>query len=104
MERISSLLPVGPDDPLFHRGARRRTTRYTIHANVRVTAPERAFGVVLNGSAGGLRVALDRTFDHGSELTLEVAFPYGRVSHEQAKVVWSRHLPDGYLVGLEFDA
>jgi hypothetical protein len=104
MERIASLLPIGPSDEQTHRGARRRSARYPIHADVTVVAPERAEGVVLNASAGGIRVALDRAFARGSEVTLEIAFRHDRVTGERAKVVWSRELPDGWLVGLAFVA
>jgi PilZ domain-containing protein len=102
MERIATLLPAGPDDLVMHRGARRRTARYPMHANVRVRAPETARGVVLNASAGGLRVTLDRGVRPGDELELDVRFDRDRVSHERAQVVWSRELPDGWLVGLSF--
>lgn len=102
MDRISTMLPVGPEDASTHRGARRRATRYPLHADVRVVSPAEAEGTVLNGSAGGLRVALDRVFAEGDELELEIAFGEGRVSRERACVVWRRELPDGCLVGLAF--
>ncbi len=100
MDRISSMLPVGPDDASTHRGARRRATRYPLNADVRVIAPSEARGTVLNASAGGLRVALDRAFAEGEVLEVEVAFAEDRVSREGATVVWCRELADGCLVGL----
>ncbi len=103
MDRIASLLPVGPEDASTHRGARRRATRYPIHADVRVLAPREAEGTVLNGSAGGLRVALDQSFEEGDVLELEVLFDDDHVAREQVHVVWSRELPDGCIVGLEFE-
>lgn len=102
MERISSILPVGPRDELAHRGARRQTARYPVNADVHVIDPVEAEGVVLNASAGGLRVTLDRAIDVGTEISLELSFPHDRASHEVAEVIWVRELPDGYLVGLRF--
>lgn len=101
MERISALLPKGPDDELTHRGARRRATRYPLHADVHVVSPIEATGTVLNASHGGMRVALDVALAAGDEVELEVRFTE-RVRRERARVVWSRELPDGWLVGLAF--
>jgi hypothetical protein len=102
MERIGTLLPVGLDDELVHRDGHRRSARYPVHADVRVHLPERASGVVLNASTGGMRVTLDRSVSPGDELELDVRFDRTHVSRERAQVVWSRELPDGWLVGLSF--
>jgi hypothetical protein len=102
MESLAAMLPVGPEDELAHRGARRRATRYPMHADVRVVGPEASEGVVLNASAGGLRVALDRGYAEGDRLEIEIEMVNDRTSRETAEVVWSRELPDGWLVGLRF--
>ena len=102
MERIATLLPTGPTDPLVHRGARRLSTRYPLNADVRVLAPVESKGLVLNASAGGLRVTLDRPVHEGDELDLEVRFGRDRSSIERARIVWSRQLPDGWIAGLMF--
>jgi hypothetical protein len=101
MDRISMLLPNGPSDLSFHRGARRRTARYPVNADVRVVTPP-SEGVVINASAGGMRVTLDHAVDAGSIVDLEITFGVERVSRERAKVVWIRALPDGFLAGVEF--
>ncbi|HJL17547.1 MAG TPA: PilZ domain-containing protein [Sandaracinaceae bacterium LLY-WYZ-13_1] len=105
MERLATLFPVGPEDELEHRGARRRAARYPVHADVRVTGPTEATGVVLNASAGGLRVALqgasEQAWGEGDRLELEVEID-DQVTRDDAEVVWSRQLPDGWLVGLRF--
>ena len=102
MDRISSILPIGPRDELAHRGARRQSARYPVNADVRVIEPLEAEGVVLNASAGGLRVALDRAIDVGTHVSLDLTFPHDHASHEFAEVIWVRELPDGCLVGLRF--
>ena len=101
MRSIATLLPTGPVDDWTHRGARRRATRYPIHASVRVR-DEGLAGVVLNASAGGMRVALDGMVAAGDALELELEFPEARTGHERAEVVWARTLPDGCLAGLRF--
>ncbi len=102
MENIGRWMPTGPSDESVHRGARRRSTRYPLHGEVMVTAPVEAAGVVFNASAGGLRVALDRAVEVGARLELSVRFDERRESRERGEVVWTRELPDGWLVGLRF--
>ena len=105
MQRLAELLPTGPADDWTHRGARRRDTRYPVHASVRVLDVGIA-GVVLNASAGGLRVALDGMVREGDALALELDFPSrgaeAKTGCERAEVVWARTLPDGCLAGLRF--
>ena len=102
MESLSNLLPVGPTDILVHRGARRQAARYPVHATVTVRSPHTSTGVVLIASAGGIRVAVDRSFEVGELLELAVTFGGDRISEERAEVVWSRSLPDGHVLGLRF--
>lgn len=102
MHSISDMIPIGPEDESYHRGARRRAARYPLHADVRVLSPVEAEGVLLNASAGGLRVTLDRAVVKGEVLDVDVAFAEDRVSREVTEVVWSRKLADGWLAGLRF--
>ena len=105
MDRISSLLPTGPIDMHLHRGARRHTARYPLNADVRVVSDVGVplnEGTVLNASAGGMRVAFEAEVEEGDVLEIEVRFSRGHVGHERVEVVWSRAMPDGYVVGLRF--
>lgn len=103
MESLAALLPVGPQDELTHRGARRRATRWPVHASVKVRSTGReASGVVLNASAGGMRVAVDRPCALGARVDVELSFVGDKIGYERAEVVWTRELPDGCLVGLRF--
>ena len=102
MERIGSLLPVGSGDQSLHHGARRRSRRYPINADVEVIEPVRSTGVALNASAGGLRVFIDRELPLGEECVIEVHFTPTRHSSERSRVVWCRKIRDGWVVGLEF--
>ncbi len=102
MESIGHMMPTGPSDESVHRGARRRSTRYPLHGEVRVTAPIEAEGFLFNASAGGLRLALDQRVEVGAILDLVVTFDETRRSVERGEVVWARELPDGWLVGLRF--
>lgn len=102
MDSISDLIPIGPEDESYHRGARRTSTRYPLHADIRVVGPADGEGVLINASAGGLRVTLDREVVEGEVLDVEVSFAEDRVSREKAEVVWVRQLTDGWLVGLRF--
>ena len=102
MERIGALLPVGSGDPSVHRGARRRSRRYPLNADVEMLEPLRASGVALNARAGGLRDFIDREIQVGTECLIEVRFTAERTSKERARVVWCRRLRDGWVTGLEF--
>ena len=105
MQSISHLLPTGPADMLLHRAGQRRSARFPLDAHVDVYGPTfDAHGFVLNASEGGLRVALDRAYDDGSVLVLDVLFASGVVSRERARVMWSRALSDGCVLGLRFEA
>jgi len=102
MDSLSTLLPTGHGDPDVHHGARRRSQRLPLHADFVVTEPVAATGVVINASAGGLRVAVDRELEVGELLSGRVVVSAGHESMEHARVVWARELPDGWLLGLEF--
>ena len=102
MDRISSVVPVGGDDLAVHRGARRTSRRFPLHADIEVLEPRLATGVSINVSAGGLRVAIDEPVAVGEFCVLRVRTAADRETIEHARVVWTRELPDGFLVGLEF--
>ncbi len=102
MERISAMLPTGGADLDVHRGARRATQRYPLHADVELVEPVPAQGIVLNASAGGMRIAIDRPVDVDALCVVRVVTAPGRELFEKARVVWTRELPDGWLVGLQF--
>jgi len=104
MQSIAHMMPTGPADDLVHRGARRRSTRFPINGDVRVTSPVVSEGVIFNVSAGGLRLGLDRRVELGSVVDLTLRFEDEKVSRERGEVVWTRELPDGWLVGLRFVA
>ncbi len=103
MDRIGALLPIGPEDQDAHRGARRRSRRYPLNAEVEIVEPLSASGVTLNASAGGIRILIDREPPRGAECVLEVRFTTSRCSFERARVVWAREIADGWIVGLEFE-
>lgn len=102
MERIGALLPVGSGDPNFHHGARRRSRRFPLNAEVEILEPFNSSGVTINASAGGLRVFVDSEIPSGSICDLEVRFTEERASREVARVVWARKVRDGWVMGFEF--
>jgi hypothetical protein len=102
MDRLSSMLPIGPADTDLHRGARRTAQRFALNAEVEVVSPAQATGIAINASAGGMRVALDRPIAVGEPCLVCVTTAPGRVSVEHAVVVWVREAPDGWLLGLRF--
>ena len=101
MASLAQTLPVGNRDFGFHHGARRASERFALNADVQVTSPESAEGVVINASAGGLRVAIDRPFAPGDDLVVRVSTP-ARETVEHVRVVWARDISDGALLGLQF--
>lgn len=96
------MLPRGGADVAVHRGARRRSRRWALDAEVDLLAPVRGAGLAINASVGGLRIAVDMAVPVGQVCTLRVRTAPDHQTIEQAKVVWSRARPDGYLLGLEF--
>jgi hypothetical protein len=100
--RIGALLPVGAGDQSHHRGARRRSRRFPLNAEIVVREPREARGVALNASAGGIRILVDQELEVESVCCLEVHYAAERCSIEHARVVWCRALADGWVVGLEF--
>ena len=103
-DRLSSILPKGGADVATHRGARRRSRRWALDAEVDLLGPVRGAGLAINASVGGLRVAVDMGVPVGHVCTLRVRTAPDHQTVEHAKVVWSKARPDGYLLGLEFIA
>ena len=102
MSRIGPLLPAGAKDSAFHYGARRRTRRYPVDAEVVVIEPRKTTGLALNASAGGLRIMVVDEIPQGEQCLLELSFTEDRRSTEKAKVVWSQEHADSWVLGLEF--
>lgn len=101
-DRLSSILPKGGADVAVHRGARRRSRRWALDAEVDLLGPVRGTGLALNASVGGLRVAVDMAVSVGQVCTLRVRTAPDHETVEHAKVVWAKPQPDGYVLGLEF--
>ncbi len=96
------MLPKGSADAALHRGARRKSRRWALDAEVDLIGPVQGTGLAINASVGGLRVAADTTMPVGQVCTLRVRTAPNHETLEHAKVVWSKVQPDGYLLGLEF--
>ena len=90
------------EDTAYHRGARRRSIRYALNANVQIVSPIQAEGVTLNMSAGGLRIALSEDVPKDLECLLEVWLTPQRCHTVRARVVWSQEHTDGWVLGMEF--
>jgi hypothetical protein len=102
MSSLAATLPVGTGDFDFCRGARRATRRYNLNADVHIVAPIETDGIVINASAGGLRIAIDAPLEVGATCELKISTTL-KTLDERARVVWCRELPDGFLVGLAFE-
>lgn len=89
-------------DQEYHHGARRRSRRYRFNANVHIVSPVKAYGVTLNMSEGGLRVALSQALPHDQECLLQVWVTPRRCYVERARVVWSQKFVDGWVLGMEY--
>jgi hypothetical protein len=101
-DRLASILPKGGADVAIHRGARRRSRRWALDAEIDLLGPVRGAGLAINASIGGLRVAVDAGVPVGQVCTLRVRTAPDHQTVEHAKVVWAKAHPDGYLLGLEF--
>ncbi len=80
---------------------RRASRRRELNADVEVIHPREGRGVTINASEGGLRVACDCAMRQGETLLLRVRETAGEERLEQARVVWSRELRDGWIAGLQ---
>ena len=78
---------------------RRSAERFPLNADVEVLEPVCASGVVINASAKGLRIAIDKRLETGTVCVLAVRVE-NRQTVEVGTVVWSREFPDGHLVGI----
>ncbi len=89
-------------DPSAAEGVGRRVAeRYPLNADVEILEPFNAHGVVINASAGGLRVAVNVALPLDAVCVVEVQLDEGKTV-ELARVAWVKEHPDGYLVGLSF--
>lgn len=102
MIRLGSVLPPGGSDAAVHRGARRRSERFPIDADIELLEPVPGTGVAINASTGGMRLALDVAVPLHHECTFRVLRAPSGESVEQARVVWRKAQPDGYLLGVAF--
>lgn len=102
-DKISETVPIGGEDLDYHRGARRASRRFPMHAEVEVSGDREGNGVVINVSAGGLRMAVEQTLQVGDRCSLQIRTPSNSQWTETGRVVWTRQLPDGYLCGVCFD-
>ncbi len=90
---------TGREHPPSDFPGRRSAERFPLNADVEVLEPVSANGVVINASANGLRIAIDKQLEKGTVCVLAV-----RVEDQQTievgTVVWSREFPDGHLIGI----
>lgn len=86
--------------PSDHPG-RRESSRYLVAADVVVSAPITAHGVVINASEGGLRIAVDQPLPFDELCVIEIQTEEGQTV-EMGRVAWRREQPDGFLIGLSF--
>jgi hypothetical protein len=104
MDSLATLFPMELRDGSLHRGARRCGPRYALHASVEVLSPGHASGMVLNVSARGLRITLDRSPPVDSQCVLKIRLHDGVERIEHARIVWVRPQVDGVVLGLELTA
>ncbi len=100
--RLSTILPKGNADAALHKGARRRSRRWSLDAEIELVSPGSGTGLAINASVGGLRIALDRGVPVDEVCTLRVRTAPDHETVEHARVVWSKARPDGYVLGLAF--
>ncbi|MBW2531207.1 MAG: hypothetical protein JRI55_06980 [Deltaproteobacteria bacterium] len=95
MESTSGVRPVRRD--------RRSVGRWPLHAEVEVLAPVRGRGVAINGSLGGMRIAVDCPLEEDCEYIVRTRFSAGVIRTGRARVAWSKRVRDGWIAGLYFD-
>jgi len=78
---------------------RRAAERFPLNADVEILEPISANGVVINASATGLRIAIDKQLDKDTVCVLAIRVEDNQTI-EVGRVAWSREFPDGYLVGI----
>ena len=93
--------PGSPDPDRNGAPGRRHEARIPVDADVRVTKPVKADGVVLNASVGGLRIAVDREVPVGQACEFEVWSDGELRKTLTAVVVWSKEHPDGWVLGID---
>lgn len=85
------------------RRDRRGAARWPLHAEIEVLGPVRGTGVALNGSLGGMRVAVDCHLAEGTDYLVRTRFSAGVVRTGWATVAWSKKVSDGWIAGLKFE-
>ena len=100
MSHVSSDTPISHVTFIGLARQRRRGARRPLNADVRVVEPQEGSGVAINASDGGLRIAVDCAL-HPDDHVVMILSDDGQDTVERARVVWSRELKDGWIVGLE---
>jgi hypothetical protein len=83
--------------PSYRRNAR----RWPLQAEVEILEPVTGRGVAINGSALGMRIAVDCPLAEGLRCRILTRFGPGLEREENARVVWVLELRDGWIAGLE---
>jgi hypothetical protein len=97
-----SRAPSSEPEPTELRPSYRRASRRTaLQAEIEVLEPVTGRGVALNGSALGIRIAVDCPLAEGLRCTILTRFGPGLERIEAARVVWVLELRDGWVAGLE---
>lgn len=95
-------VPLDASEEEFREDARRRSQRACSDADVVFLEPVKAEGVALNISEGGLRVAVYEEIPADADCLVEVRREDGEHAERRARVVWSKKVADGWVLGLEF--
>ena len=76
-------------------GGRRASRRWPLQAEVEVLEPVQGRGVAINGSEGGMRIAVDCPLAPGLRCRIRTTFGPELERVENARVVWSLAARDG---------
>ena len=82
------------------RRDRRRSRRWPLHAEIEVLEPVRGRGVAINGSRGGMRIAVDCRLSEDDVCVIRTRYGEGVTRTGRVRVVWSKPVRDGWIVGL----
>lgn len=82
------------------RRDRRGSPRWPLHAEVEVLQPVQGQGVAINGSRGGMRIAVDCPLSEDDVCILRTRYGPGVTRTGRGRVVWSKPVRDGWIVGL----
>jgi hypothetical protein len=90
------------EDEAFQPVARRRSERESSNANVDFIEPVKAEGVTLNISDGGMRVAVYQEIPADQDCIIKIWLTDNHHVCRRARIVWSKAVADGWVLGLEF--